>query len=88
MNLYLISQSENNNYATFDSAVVAAETPELAQHINPSSSWGGSLMMQPADWENSFNNWCSSPSAVEVKLIGVAEEGTRRGVICASFNAG
>ena len=35
MNLYLISQSVNNEYDTYDSAVVAAESEEDATKIHP-----------------------------------------------------
>jgi hypothetical protein len=37
MKLWLISQSRNNGYDTFDSAVVAAETEAEARHIHPNS---------------------------------------------------
>lgn len=81
MNLYLISQTENNGYDTYDSAVVAAETPEDAARIHPDGS--GSL-----SWGQSFGTWAKRPENVKVELIGTATEGTRAGVICASFNAG
>ena len=35
MNLYFISQNVNSGLDTYDSAVVAAETPEEAQRIEP-----------------------------------------------------
>jgi len=35
MNLYLLTQTVNNNYDTFDSAVVAAETEKEALRIHP-----------------------------------------------------
>lgn len=75
MNLYLISQTENEDYDTYDSAVVAAETPEDAARIHP-------------DGSGSFGTWARCPENVTVKLIGTATEGTPAGVICASFNAG
>lgn len=41
MNLYLISQDENNNYDTYDSAVVAAKNIKEAQltEIGSRYSW-------------------------------------------------
>lgn len=36
MKLFLISQKENNNYDTYDSAVVAAGDAEVARNMNPS----------------------------------------------------
>ena len=75
MNLYLISQDENGWYDTYDSAVVAAETVEAAREIEPS--------------KGAFRNgsW-AAPEKVMVSFIGVAVDGTRSGVILASFNAG
>ena len=81
MNLYLISQSVNKGYDTYDSAVVCAKSAKEAQRTHPS----GSPMYtatKPDIWA-----WCS-PEAVEVELIGKAKKGTKKGVICASFNAG
>lgn len=77
MNLYLISQDQWTGYDTYDSAVVAAPSPEIAATIHPSGSnwWGG-------------GPWCDSPESVDVEFIGVAKEGTAQGIICASFNAG
>ena len=37
MNLYLISQNHNNDYDTYDSAVVVAESAESAKRMHPSS---------------------------------------------------
>ena len=84
MNLYLISQSENNDYDTFNSAIVASPTLEEARHIHPSSS-------EYDSWENEqgvYGCWCSSPEQVVSVLIGKAIPGTPKGVILASYNAG
>jgi hypothetical protein len=75
LNLYIISQSINTGYDTYDSAVVAAESENDAVLIHPS-----------ADYPD-LGTWASIGN-VSVKLIGTATEGTGRGVICASFNAG
>ena len=41
MNLYLLTQNVCNGYDTYDSCVVAAETPEDAALIRPDSTeWG------------------------------------------------
>lgn len=77
MNLYLISQSQNNDWGTYDSLVVAAETAQDAALITPNS------------FGFNHNYWCSAVEHVEVKLIGVAKEGTAAGeIIISSFNAG
>jgi hypothetical protein len=78
MNLYRISQSENFDYDTYDSAVVAAETEQEARSIHPGSG----------KWGSEFHTWASSPEVVKVELIGTADPSIELGVICASFNAG
>ena len=79
MNLYLISQDENNDYDTYDSVIVAAESEKTARLINPDNLW---------EWRDPYSSWCSSPDKVHVKWIGVALDGTEEGIILASFNAG
>lgn len=80
MNLYLISQSVNSDYDTFDSAVVAAPSAEAARLIHPNG-------MSVESGCSAFTTWCE-PEGVDVQLIGRASGGTKQGVICASFNAG
>jgi len=79
VNLYLISQSVNNDYDTYDSAVVAAETELAARATHPNGD----------DDPPPYLVGCwAQPEDVKVTLVGVAVEGTEAGVICASFNAG
>lgn len=77
--LWIISQDENRNYDTYDSAVVAAETEAEARVTMPSEG---------ETFGKRYGAWCSSPKAVKVELIGTAVAGTKAGVILASFNAG
>lgn len=96
MNLYLISQTVNPGYDTFDSAVVVAESEEVARSIHPD----GTVL----DETTKQYSWCSKKD-VMVHLIGTASEEilslikneTARtkivtdgvsGIICASYNAG
>ena len=79
MNLYLICQTRNNNYDTYDSAVVAAENPLSAQAIHPSG--------YDVDFIKTNYSWCCA-SDVTVTLLGKAKAGTKAGVVLASFNAG
>ena len=81
MKLFKISQDENNNYDTYDSAVVAAENEDIAKAMSPYD--GG-----PIDSEAKYPSWCRSPDFVTVEYLGEAKDGTQKGVICASFNAG
>lgn len=78
MKLWIISQTENDDYDTYDSAVVAAKTADDARHIMPGHG----------EWGDTYSAWCSSPDKVEVKCIGEAAPNTSAGVILASFNAG
>jgi asparagine synthetase A len=86
MNLYLLKQSVNNDWDTYDSVVVAAETEDEAQKIHPS------VYNDDLDWYKSINDdyssWAFKLEDVEVIFLGVAKEGTESGVILASFNAG
>jgi hypothetical protein len=87
MNLYLIKQDKNNTYDTYDSAVVAAESEEEARHTHPEIDYKtGDIKV----WDGSdpvYSTW-SSATDVEAEFIGKANIGTKRSVICASFNAG
>ena len=83
MKLYLISQKANIGYDTFDSAVVAAPSVDVARNIDP-CTWNDNRLV---DWpEKDAED--SSPDQVSVVLIGQAKPGTKQGVVCASFNAG
>ena len=82
MNLYLISQDENNDWDTYDSAVVCAPDEETARNIVPGCVDGNH------DWADRYSSWCSGPDKVKVEPIGYAADGIPIGVVCASFNAG
>jgi hypothetical protein len=82
MNLYKISQSVNNGYDTYDSAVVCAESEEIARQICPSNPDCSKL----AYWDK--YSWAYDPDDVEVEYIGMAKDGLERQIIVSSFNAG
>jgi hypothetical protein len=79
MKLYLISQNDERGYDTYDSAVVAAASEEIARKTHPG---GGDEFNS---WDSS---WTNDPNKVKVEYLGEAKAGTKEGVICASFNAG
>jgi hypothetical protein len=79
MNLYLLTQEVNRGYDTYDSCVVAAESAEDARVIQPRE-----IEFEP---DENFS-WWVSPESVTVTFLGRATESIKRGVICASFNAG
>ena len=84
MKLFLISQTENTDYDTFDSAVVCAPDEATARGMDPGS--GEPIAKQ--DWVSRWSAWCSSPDAVKVTYLGEAAETIPKGVVCSSFNAG
>ena len=81
MKLFLISQTENNEYDTYDSAVVCAPNEDAARLMSPADG-------KPADFGLEYSSWCSAVDKVTVQLIGNAASGLPLGVVCASFNAG
>jgi hypothetical protein len=102
MKLWLISQSVNRDYDTYDSSVVAAKTEADARETHPADYL--KMLWRPNDqgnfgwvhiredgskyWPSSdFSDW-AVPANVTAKLIGNAVKGTEAGPICSSFNAG
>jgi hypothetical protein len=79
MKIYLLSQTENNEYDSYDSCVVCAENEDDAKTIAPDGGYY-------PKW--SKYNWVTSPDLVQCKEIGIANDDQVRGIICASYNAG
>lgn len=86
MKIYLISQKVNNDYDTYDSAVVCAENENEARKINPG---GGEEITDNPDTDGTalYSVWCFLKD-VQVEYIGEAKEGSVKDVILASFRAG
>jgi hypothetical protein len=84
LNLYLVSQNENNHYDTYDSFVIACESEEEARHTNPQDG----CVMPKKDWLYLYSSWCSSPDHVTVTYLGIADASVKHGIVCSSFNAG
>lgn len=90
MKLWLISQTDNNWYDTYDSAVVAAETEEAARLTYPDGDrfWNGSRWLYDEDRILDLGHSCwTTPDKVSVRFLAHGYEG-EAGVILASFNAG
>jgi hypothetical protein len=91
--LWLIRQTKNKGYDTYDSAVVAAYDEQTARHTHPDNfsffsgphdSWafpGSTITLHPQNW-----SWVQ-PSDVIVEYLGETDRDIS-GVIIASFNAG
>lgn len=84
MKLFLISQTQNTNYDTYDSAVVAAPDEETARNMRPSD--GKPMLI--GEWNYEYSSWCNGPEHVTVRYLGEADGDVKQGVVCASFNAG
>jgi hypothetical protein len=94
MNLYLVSQTVNNNWDTYDAMIVAAESDEDAKNIFP-NDYVGSSCSWDADGQLLYNgrpskmsSWAQNRHDVQVRKIGIADENTPRGVVLASYNGG
>lgn len=79
MKLWLLTQSDNSGYDTYDSCIVAAKTEEEARDIHPGGEVG---------WKYQRNSWAKSPDTVKVELLGTARKGTEVGMILSSYRAG
>lgn len=102
MNLYIISQDINNDYDTYDSAVVCAEDEEDAREIHPSEyithhrdgTWYMTRKVYPYEHRATVidedGTWVAPTKLdkVKVQYIGEAASSVKRGVVLASFNAG
>lgn len=90
--LFKISQTVNNDWDTYDSAVVVAETPEAAKTIHPDGLTSaivknGKFVNKAGD--EVFTGTWAHPEKISVQLLGVADGSlTNRQIICASFHAG
>lgn len=83
MKLFKISQSINNDYDTYDSAVVAAPNEAIAKTIHP----GSDKSVEEGTGVDRYCTWCRQ-NDVKVEEIGKAKDPHFVGVLCASFNAG
>ena len=103
MKIYKISQNVNNDYDTYDSAIVYAETAEDARRIHPSSTWtkGGFYDEEKKEFwteyagsnrkylfEDNYGSWTNDLTSIRVEEIGETKENVEKGVILASFKAG
>lgn len=89
MNLYKISQDINNEYDTYDSAIVAAENEDIARMIYPGGRYKDSKTK--IGWHPYAEvEWVkfSEIDKIKVEFVGEAKINQKRGVILASFNAG
>jgi len=80
MKLYLLGNTDNNDYDTFDSCVVCAENEADAITIDPC----GNTFKENERWPD----WAISKESITCMEIGEANDKQERGVIISSYNAG
>lgn len=85
MNLYKISQDVNDDYDTWDSAIVCAENEDEARKIHPRNYMYGEKWWTKG---NRYDGWASRLEDVDVLLIGEAHPSIKKGVVLSSYNAG
>ncbi len=82
MKLFKISQTVNQEYDSFDSAVVIARDEDDARTIHPST-----LENPVLEKDDMWRSWCGI-GEVRVEYLGEAKPGSERSIVCASFHAG
>jgi len=97
MKIYKISQDENNDYDTYDSAIVVAENEEEARKIHPNGDYDYKEHESPNPYlenkneyekaDEDYGTWARK-KFVKVEYIGEANANIKKGVIVSSFNAG
>lgn len=83
LKLYLLSQTVNTEWDTYDSCVVACEDPAAAKKIHPSTYKTGEWWNDHSCWD-----WTHDFDSITCEYLGDAVDGIEPGVICSSFNAG
>lgn len=95
MNLYLLAQSDNNSYDTYDSCVVCSDTSHDAVRISPENylwddtkncwrcPYGDNEMV-----DTNYGSWANHVDNISCELIGEAAPVMKEGIVLASFNAG
>lgn len=81
MKIYLLNQDTNNGYNSYDSLVVCAENEDEARQITP-------YAFEFVDGICKGSLWAWRIEDVKVKYLGEAKEGSGKGIILGSFNAG
>lgn len=84
MKLWLI-KFPMSRHDVYTEAVVAAKTPLQARRTHPDGSTPAWTLKKP--WRSN-DTWPNDPDLVDVRCIGTAAASVRKGVVCASFNAG
>ena len=79
LGIYLITQTDNLGYDTYDAAVVCAPDAETAKRMHPRDG-------MIANWHD--ETWASKPEQVTAFRIGEAADECQQGLVLGSYNAG
>lgn len=82
MKIYKLSQEVNIGYDTYSDCVVIAESTEDAKTIHPNE------YCKPENGDKWDVSTWAPQDRIMVEDIGIAHDDQKRGVVCASFNAG
>lgn len=85
LNIYKLSQEDNNDYDTYSDLIVAAPSEDIARMIHPDES---RHRTDEEKWSYKYSTWASSPDKVKVEFIGTTEIIKETGIILGSFHAG
>ena len=97
--LWKLSQDENNDYETYDSAVVVAADPVSASMVHPAqySDTGAAIFRfdkvddcwRRIDGDHIDDGGWAMPNDIKVTCVGEAASFLKDGdVVCSSYNAG
>ena len=75
-----MSQNENNDFDSYRSVVVIANTEEEARFMHPDNIDN----IENFDWINCNWNWCKSPNQVNIEYLGEASASQSKRFICIS----
>jgi hypothetical protein len=87
LKLYLLEQSVNQEYDTYDSIVVIAENEDRARNMTPYED----RFLDSEDYKNTWSgSWVSYKDADKIKVtyLGDAKPGSTESIVITSFNAG
>ncbi len=86
MKIFLLTQSVNNDYDTYDSCIIIAENKNDAKIISCEKLEYGDRIEKT----DRYSSWVGKDKidSINIEYIGEAKEGSEQEVVCSSFNAG
>ena len=100
LKIYSIEQNVNDGWDTYSDAVVIAENDKEAKRIHPANDSVFYDEKKKQFWnfyhnskktylyEDNYAGWTNDLTKIKVEYLGDAKEGSKKGIVCASFYAG